>query len=146
MARPQKLKILSLNVGMSHSLAGLPALISSENLDLVFLQEVNLSSSQIEDQLPGFKADSNISDNHLVPGTAIVWKNTLPVQSVYSVVSCRIQVASLGSYKLINIYGPSGSSRRAERAIFYGQKLFQALNFDSRGAEHLNSSFMILEK
>ena len=129
MASLQSFNIFSLNVGMSHSLAGLHKIISSENLDLIFLQEVSLTSNQIENQLPGFKAAVNVdTDDHLVPGTAIIWRNTLPVEQICSFVPCRIQTASLGPYRLINIYGPSGSGNRAERAIFYGQKVFQALN------------------
>ena len=113
----RSINILSLNVGMSHSLAGLSALISSECLDLIFLQEISLSSSQIENMLPGFKAVANIDpENSSTPGTALVWRNILQVEQVYSFSSCRIQTATLGSYKLINIYAPSGTNKRAERA------------------------------
>ena len=55
-----KLNVFSLNVGMSATLAGLPAIIQAEDLDIIFLQEVRLSSDQIENQLRGFKAVVNI--------------------------------------------------------------------------------------
>ena len=38
---------LSLNVGMSATLAGLPSLIIAQNLDIVFLQEVRLNCEQL---------------------------------------------------------------------------------------------------
>ena len=67
------LNFFSLNVGMSNSLAGLVALVSSEQLDVVFLQEVRMSNLQIEALLPGFKAAVNIDhENPASPGTAII--------------------------------------------------------------------------
>ena len=42
-----QINFLSLNIGMSSTLAGLPSLISAHNLDLIFLQEVRLTSEQI---------------------------------------------------------------------------------------------------
>ena len=119
---------LSLNVGTSNILAGLPALVNAENLDILFLQEVKLSSKQIESLMPGFRADSNIdSENPDAPGTAIVWRNNLKVKSVTSIVMCRLQVATLGSYRLVNIYAPSGSNKKREREQFFGQTVFDLL-------------------
>ena len=70
-----KLNIFSLNVGMSGTLAGLPAIIQAEDLDIIFLQEVRISAEQIENLLRGFKAAVNIDQNLLSkPETAIVWK------------------------------------------------------------------------
>ena len=42
------LNFLSLNIGMSNSLAGLTSLVASESLDLIFLQEVRLTSSELK--------------------------------------------------------------------------------------------------
>ena len=97
---PKTLNILSLNIGMSCSLAGLSGLISSENLDIVLLQEVRLSGIQIENQLPGFKAIANVDlDNLSTPGTAVAWRLGIPVENVLSFKLCRIQIVSLGSYR-----------------------------------------------
>ena len=143
----RSINVFSLNVGMSHSLAGLPALISSECLDLIFLQEVSLSSSQIENMLPGFKAVVNIDlNNSSSPGTAIVWKDNLPVDQVCSFSSCRIQTARLGSYRLLNVYAPSGTSKRAERAIFFGQKVFHALQLNGNAPTIFGGDFNSLLK
>ena len=107
----KELNFFSLNIGTSNILAGLPALVNVERLDIIFLQEVRLSSQQIEHLLPGFSADSNIdSENPDMPGTAIVWRNDLQVTCVTSIVTCRLQVATLGPYRLVNIYAPSGSN------------------------------------
>ena len=53
-----KLDFFSLNVGMSSTLAGLPAIIKAEVLDIIFLQEVRLSSGQIEHLLKWFAASA----------------------------------------------------------------------------------------
>ena len=40
---PTKVDIFSLNVGMSATLAGLSSIVNSEKLDIIFLQEINVS-------------------------------------------------------------------------------------------------------
>ena len=50
-----KLTVFSLNVGMSATPAGFPAIIQAEDLDIIFLQEVRLSLDQIENKLRRFK-------------------------------------------------------------------------------------------
>ena len=126
------LNFLSLNVGMSSSLAGLSALITTEKLDIIFLQEVRMTSLQIESQLAGFRAVANIDhDNLNIPGTALVWRQALPVENVVAFSHCRTQVASLGTYRLINIYAPSGSNKKEARAIFFGQEIFNVMQLNS---------------
>ena len=90
------INFFSLNVGMSNTLAGLPAIIKAEDLDIIFLQEVRLIKEQIEHLLKGFKAAVNVDHSQLSkPGTAIVWKETLPVTDVCPLVLCRAQMATL---------------------------------------------------
>ena len=60
--------------------------------------------------LPNFNVEVNIDvDNASKPGTAMIWKSYLPVENVIAPIMCRMQIASLGRYKLINVYAPSGS-------------------------------------
>ena len=126
------LNLLSLNVGMSSSLAGLSALITSERLDIIFLQEINIPGVQIESQLPGFKAAANIDHENLsTPGTALVWRSTLPVENVVAYSHCRIQFASIGMYRLVNIYAPSGSNNKEARALFFGQEMFNVMQLNN---------------
>ena len=54
------INFITLNVGMSASLAGLSDLAESEDLEILFLQEVNLGKNQIESILRGYKAAVNI--------------------------------------------------------------------------------------
>ena len=101
-----KLNFFSLNVGTSNLLAGLPSLVSSENLDVIFLQEIRLNSAQIENLLPGFRAESNIdSDNPQRPGTAIAWRiSNVNLENVTCVTLCSLQIASLGQYRLVKFW------------------------------------------
>ena len=127
------LNLLTLNVGMSSTLAGLSSLITANKLDVIFLQEVRLSSEQINLLLGnlGFQAAVNIdSENPSKPGTAIIWKKSLPVSNVNTLVLCRAQVATLGKYMLLNIYAPSGSDKKYERNVFFGQEIFSALSLN----------------
>ena len=106
------LNFLTLNVGTSSSLAGAATLIEVEKIDIVFLQEVRLSSEQIELSLRGFKAVANIDDEDPSrPGIALAWRHFLPVSNVVNLVSCRLQIATLGSIKLMNLYAHSGSAK-----------------------------------
>ena len=106
------INFFSLNVGMSSALAGLPALISSLYLDIIYLQEVRMTSEQLKlhvDKL-GFDGEVNIDeDNISTPGTGLIWRKTLPVTDVTTLVKCRAQVVSLGPHMLLNVYTPSGS-------------------------------------
>ena len=120
--------IFSLNIGLNNSLAGLSSILQCEQIDVIFLQEVRLPGPRIEFLLPGYSAVSNIDiENPDRPGTAIAWHHTIPLQDVLSLKLCRIQMASLGPYRLVNIYGPSGSDKKQERSLFYGRDLFNVI-------------------
>ena len=87
--------LFSLNTGTSSLLAGLSDLVKYEHLDIIFLQEVRMTSDEIENLMPGFRAESNIDvNNREKPGTAIVWRNSLQIESVSSVCMCTLQVAT----------------------------------------------------
>ena len=123
-----KINFLSVNVGLKSNLAGLNTLICAHNLDLIFLQEVRISESQIEQIVGrGFKCKVNIDDDSSSkPGTAIIWKEYLPVTEVSVIVPSRAQCLVLGNCGFLNIYAPSGSDKRNERALFFSRDIFRA--------------------
>ena len=130
-----KIGILSLNVGMKKNLAGLRTIISDQNVDIVFLQEVRLTGDQIESLLRGFKSVSNIDNDDISrPGVAMAWRQELPVQDVSNIVPCRLQIATLGSVKLLNLYAPSGSSKVRERYLFCTRDVFPVLQIDDKAS------------
>ena len=77
-----------------------------------------------------FNVETNIDpDNPSRPGIAVAWRHNVPVVEVSNLVLCRLQVITLGYLKLINIYAPSGSEKRQERAVFFGEHVFEAVQF-----------------
>ena len=126
----KSVKILSLNVGCSHNLAGLASLVGTLNVDLVLLQEVSSTQCQFDAIVGGFgfKGEVNFDENFpSKPGTAAAWRISLPVDNVISLLSRRTQLVKIGSFVVINVYAPSGSDKRSERNIFFGQEVFEAL-------------------
>ena len=92
--------ILSLNVGLSSTLAGLSSIASVNNIHLVLLQEVRINKEQLNNLVGGFgfEAEVNIDlETPSKPGTAIAWRISLPIQEVVSITSCRCQVALIGT-------------------------------------------------
>ena len=66
------LHILSLNVGMSSTLAGLTNLLCTENIDIALLQEVRSSEEDINSLVNSFGFESRVNidkDAPTKPGT-----------------------------------------------------------------------------
>ena len=125
------LKILSLNVGLSTTFPGLTTLVTANNIDLLLLQEIRVFNEQLNllfNRL-GYQAEVNIDPNEPYrPGTAIVWRKSLPMEDIIPLVTCRAQAAVIGQYVVFNIYAPSGSDKRQERNFFFSQDMFRAFN------------------
>ena len=125
------LNVFSLNIGMKDNLAGLENFLNDENFDVIFLQEVRISNDQLQSKVVkyGYVAEVNINeDESFKPGTAFIWKSSIPIENVVPLVQCRCQVAYVGRHILINIYAPSGSDKRHERASLFAKDLFQFMS------------------
>ena len=121
------IRLLSLNVGMNGNLAGLRNMISDCTFDVILLQEVRLTEVEINSKLYnfGYKCKVNIDEENIYkPGTAILWRASLPIIDVVNLHQCRAQVAFLMNYAILNIYAPSGTNKRNERALFFSRDLF----------------------
>ena len=128
------LKLMTLNTGNSRLLGGLLAIIRIENRDILFLQELTLTSGQLKLFVAkfGYSAEANTNLLDITElGTGMIWKSLIPVSDVTSVVQSRIQMAKLGPYTLLNIYAPSGSNHRQERRDFFGQDIFNLVRGSS---------------
>ena len=122
------LKILTLNTANTLVLGGLLSIIRIENPDIVFLQEITITSGQLKLYVAkyGYSAEANTDLLDITSlGTGIIWKTELPVTNVTSVIQCRAQVATLGQYSLLNVYAPSGANKKNERRDFFGQEIFR---------------------
>ena len=130
MAAPAPVNFLSLNVASSSNLAGLNTAISTASYDVILLQEMKMTQEQLDPIVKrfGFKAHVNVSEvNQHKPGTAILWRNSVPLSGLVNLVECRLQMAELGPYRIFNCYAPSGSENRQQRNIFFGEELFKCL-------------------
>ena len=127
--------MMTLNTGNTRLLGGLLAIIRIEDPDIVLLQEITVTSGQLQLYVAkhGYSAEANTDLLDVTSlGTGMIWKSHLPVKNVTSVVQCRLQLASLGPYSLLNIYAPSGSNHRQERRDFFGQEVFNLVRSSSQ--------------
>ena len=125
-----KIRLFSLNIGLRSNLSDLMKIIADSKLDIIFLQEVRLTKIELSSKIEtlGFKCEVNIdSDEPLKPGTAVLWKSTLDVYEVTTLVTCRAQILLMDNYALLNVYAPSGSSNRYERGIFFSTDVFNGM-------------------
>jgi exonuclease III len=96
--------------------------ICRQNVDVIFLQQV---ATEDVDQIRGYTSYYNIST--AMQGIAIVARNTLQMTKIPAILSVRAMTANLGDLRLINIYAPSGTARKAERETFFNNELTYVL-------------------
>ena len=128
------LKMMSLNTGNTLVLGGLLSLIRLENPDIIFVQEITVTSGQLKLYVAkyGYSAEANTDLLDITSlGTGILWKSHIPVTDVTSIVHCRVQSAKLGPYNLLNIYAPSGSNNKQARRELFGQDIFRLVTSSS---------------
>ena len=82
------IQILTLNVGLSNNLAGLSTILAVNSVDLILLQEFRSSKEHLNSILGGaYSSEINTDAEHTCsPGTAVAWRNSLPVDIVASLV------------------------------------------------------------
>ena len=123
----KQLTILSYNVHGSYNLANLYLILEVHKPSVILLQEVKLTTEQVKlfATRLGYTGESNIDElDRNKPGTAIMWHSSVPMKQVVALYPCRLQVAMLGEYPLVNVYVPAGSHRAAERRNFFVEQLF----------------------
>ena len=123
-------KLMSYNVHGSMTLAGLSMMLEVFKPSVVMLQEVRVSTEQLQGFLArlGYTGQSNVDESELTkPGTGMVWKTSVNLTQVVPIYACRIQMAKLGKYRLVNVYVPAGNNRKAERRRFFTELLFGLL-------------------
>ena len=115
-------KTLSANIAMS--MLSIPDILKRDKPDLLFLQEINISSESVNDIVNrlGYSAECNIDTLHpTLPGTAILWKTSLNIGQVHQLIERRAQSVKCAGETFLNVYAPSGSGNRRERWEFFNE-------------------------
>ena len=102
------LKILSFN--LAGGTLFLHHLLPEDKPDILLLQEVLLSSQELLLKVKpyGYNCESNIDVlNPTKPGTAVIWREGVPVLDTRVIVEGRLQSVTVGSVTFLNIYAPS---------------------------------------
>ena len=123
-------KLVSRNIASSKIIERIIDIVRSEKPDLLLLQEVTLTTAQLEAVLQPlqYNCESNIDpENPSVPGTAAIWRLNIPATEVTSIVTCHMQAVTIGLQTFYNVYAPSGSENRRDRAHLFTQEMFPNL-------------------
>ena len=118
----QTVKIMTANIATS--LLGLSDILKREKPELLFLQEINTCTDNVNDMVNtlGYRAECNVDALHpTLPGTAIVWKNNLKVSELNLLIERRAQSVKCAGETFVNVYAPSGSGNRRERWEFFNE-------------------------
>jgi len=110
--------IVSLNICAITSATKIEMLRNFLNLnkyDIVLLQEVSVPSFNFF----GYREIVNKGPNNR--GTAILYKENVPLHSFQQTLDGRGTSARFGQHTIVNVYAPSGSQHRQARNQFFGQ-------------------------
>jgi exonuclease III len=92
--------------------------IRQHDFDIIFAQEV--TSTEVLN-VRGYNVNLNIGAS--ICGTAILANSTLLLTNTTTMPSGRAIAADYKGIRLINVFAPSGTARRADREQFYTTKL-----------------------
>ena len=114
-------RIASINInGMRNAtrVAMLTAFLRAQDLDIILLQEV-VTPDCLE--MPGYKVYSNVGAN--LRGTAIMIRGNIQTHHIEKIPSGRAMAVTCYGFRIINIYAPSGTAKKADREYFYNVEL-----------------------
>ena len=122
------LSVLSYNVSSNGCLAGLKFLLDLYRPSLVFLQEITLTTPQLNTRIGAlYQGQSNIDPSDTKrPGTACLWRADMQV-TVNNLISCRIQSLQFNNFRFINVYAQSGSQGQRSRKNLFGVDLLNII-------------------
>lgn len=121
----QAYTITSLNINTITSelkIAALQQFLFESGTDIALLQEVATTRINI----PGFVVLTNVAVENST-GTAILVREGIPVSDIETLESGRGMGVTIFGVTIINLYAPSGSSRKAERAKFFKEDILYLL-------------------
>jgi exonuclease III len=118
---PEIYKIATLNInGMATPprIAMLEDFLQKQEVDIIFLQEV---TRPVFDDIRGFTAYTNIGTTGR--GTAITTRDHIQLTNILCLPTGRGMAAQFQNVTIVNIYAPSGASRRRDKENFFSNEL-----------------------
>jgi len=114
------IKITTLNINgiIARTRVGMLADVIQHDFDIIFAQEV--TSTEVLN-VRGYNTQLSIGTS--IRGTAIPARSTLHLTNITILSSGRAIAADYKGIRLINVYAPSGTARRADREQFYTTEL-----------------------
>lgn len=92
--------------------------VRTHDLDIILLQEVMTPDSV---DVPGYSVYSNVGSD--MRGTAIMARRGLQITNIDRLPTGRAMAVTCHGMRIINIYAPSGTAKRADRERFYNVEL-----------------------
>ena len=133
------LTVITLNVNCLNNAAsrvGLVDFLNRNKPDIIFLQECNMETEELQSIVrgPGYSCSSNVTPGDPnARGTAVLWQQGTEPEEFRTHQENRMMSCRLGNLRFVNLYAPSGRSRRMERRLFFGEMLESTV----RTLEHL---------
>ena len=115
------IRIATINInGLRNAtrIAMLTDYIRAHDLDIILLQEIMTPGSL---DAPGYTVYSNVGSD--MRGTAIMARRNLQITNIERIPSGRAMAITCYGIRIINIYAPSGTARKADRERFYNEEL-----------------------
>lgn len=135
--------VVSLNVAgmrMDSTQSLLKEFLQVNDVDIAFLQEVNVQSSKF---LHGYQTIFNPGNER---GTAMIVREGLRVEQLVLDVSRRATSMVVDGINMINVYAPSGTNRIEERRKFFTESMTIHLNKSAVNMSLLGGDFNSIEE
>ena len=124
-------KVITQNICHTLNPSGIIDILRSKEPDILFLQEVPHTSSELCDivshasHVPYF-AHTSLADGNK-PGVGVIHKQSLHVSDVHALEPGRILEVKVANQVFINIYAPAGSAQKSERRQLFNETLLRNL-------------------
>lgn len=123
------LKIITHNINHHYQLCGVKDLIIKNQIDIIFLQEISLTTENLQNFVHYLNYDAYVSlkpDNQ--PGVGVIFKKNFNSVHFVNIEPGFMLFCKFENTSFINIYAKSGNCGKNERRILFGDTLVNFVN------------------
>ena len=124
-------QVITANINHTFNLCGLVDMIKTIGPELVFVQEAGHSSDELTSLVSHLNYSGFTSLDGDQPGVGVIYKNSLEILEIHAWQPGRILYVKLSDVSFVNVYAPSGQTKKHERNIFYSETLLRNLSVKS---------------